>query len=81
MLQEDCALTYSGHNIYLKISFCQDLLQGHILAILDPDAPIGLPPLLTPPASAGLADVRQHVMRFQVLLVMVKDLLTKEEAG
>ena len=37
-LQDDCLLTYAGNNIYLPTSFCQALLQGHILAIPDPDA-------------------------------------------
>ena len=39
VLQEDCALTYAGHNTHLTKSFCQDLLQGHILAIPDTDDP------------------------------------------
>ena len=30
-LQSDCSLTYAGKNIYLPTSFCQSLLQGHIL--------------------------------------------------
>ena len=51
-LQFDCSLTYAGNNIYPLTSFCQALLQGHILAIPDPDAPTGLSPLLTPPSSA-----------------------------
>ena len=38
-LQADCSLTYAGNNLYLPTSFCQALLQGHILAIPDPDAP------------------------------------------
>ena len=47
-LQSDCALTYTGHNLYLTTSFCQYLLQAHILAIPYPDAPTGLSPLITP---------------------------------
>ena len=41
-LQADCSLTYAGNNIYLPTSFCQALLQGHILAIPDPDVPTHL---------------------------------------
>ena len=52
-LQADCSLTYAGNNIYLPTYFCQALLQGHILAILDPYAPTGLSPILTPPSFAG----------------------------
>ena len=47
-LQADFSLTYAGNNIYLPTSFCQSLLQGHILSIPDPDAPTVLSPLLTP---------------------------------
>ena len=36
-LQEYFYLTYAGNNIYLPPSFCKALLQGQILAILDPD--------------------------------------------
>ena len=79
-LQADCSLTYAGNNIYLPISLCQALLQGHILAIQDPDAPTGLSPLLTPPYSAGPANVQQRAIRIQVLLYMVHDRLSKEEA-
>ena len=32
-LQADCSLTYAGNKIYLPTSFCQALLQGHILDI------------------------------------------------
>ena len=55
-LQSDCALTYSRNNLYLTTLFCQDLLQGHILAIPDPDMPTGISPLLTPPSSARPAN-------------------------
>ena len=44
-LQADFSLTYAGNNIYVPTSFFQALLQGHILAIPDPDAPTGLSPL------------------------------------
>ena len=52
-LQADCSLTYAGNTIYLLTSFCQALLQGHILAIPDLDAPTGISPLITPPSSVG----------------------------
>ena len=51
-LQANCSLIYAGNNIYLPTYFFQALLQGHILAIPDPDAPTGLSSLLTPPSSA-----------------------------
>ena len=38
-LQADCYLTYAGKNIYSPTSLCHALLQGHILAIPDPDVP------------------------------------------
>ena len=38
-LQADFSLTYAGNNIYLPTYFCQAFLQGHILAIPDPEAP------------------------------------------
>ena len=72
-LQANCSLTYAGNNIYLPTYFCQVLLQGHILAIPDPDAPTGLSPLLTPPSSAGPVNAQQREMRIQVLLSMGKD--------
>ena len=50
-LQADCALTYSGNNIFLPTTFCQALLQGRILAIPVPDAPTGLSLLFTPTSS------------------------------
>ena len=43
-IQADLSLTYKGNNIYLPTSFCQDLLQGHMLAIPDPGAPAGPSP-------------------------------------
>ena len=79
-LQSDFLLTYAGRNIYLPNSFFQDLLQGHILAIPDPDAPTGIVPLLTPPSSAGPANAHQQAIRIQVLLSMGHDCLSKEEA-
>ena len=54
--QDNCTLTYTGNNLYLTTSFYQALLQGHILAIPEPDVPMGLLPLLNPPSSAGLAN-------------------------
>ena len=44
-LEPDCALTSTGHNLYLPMSFFQALLQGHILAIPVTDTPTGLSPL------------------------------------
>ena len=41
-LQANCSLIYAGNNIYLPTSFYQALLQGHILAIPDLDAPTGI---------------------------------------
>ena len=69
-LQADFSLTYAGNNIYLPTSFCQALLQGHILSIPDPDAPTGLLSLLTPPYSVVPANVQQRAVRIQVLLSM-----------
>ena len=79
-LQTDFSLTYAGNNIHLPTSFCQALLQGHILAIPDPDAPTGLPPLLTPPYYTGPENAQQGAMYIQVLLSMGQDRLSKEEA-
>ena len=76
-LQADCSLTYAGNNLYLPISFCQALLQGHILAIPDPDATTGLSPFLTPPSSEGPANAQQWATRIQVLLLIGKDRLSK----
>ena len=39
-----------SQSISLPTYFCQDLLQGRILVISDPDSPTGLLPLLTYPA-------------------------------
>ena len=69
-LQDDCALTYAGNNLYLPTSFCQVLLQGHILAILDLYAPTLLSPLLTPQYFAWHANAHKRAMRIQVLLSM-----------
>ena len=51
--QANCALTYSGKNIFLHTVFCQALLQGRILEIPYPKSPAGLYPLLNPPSSVG----------------------------
>ena len=80
-LQANCYLTYAGKHIYLPTSLCQALLQGHILATPDSDAPTRILPLLTPPSSAGPANAYQQATRIQVLLSMGHDLLSKEEAG
>ena len=80
-LQADFSLTYTGNNIYLPTSFFQAFLQGHILSIPDPDTPMGLSPLLTPPSSTGPANTHQKSMLIQVLLFMGHDSLSKEEAG
>ena len=77
-LQSYFSLIYAGNNIYLPTSFCQALLQRHILAIPDPDAPTVLSPLLTPPSSAGPANAEQRAMRIQLLLSMGQDRLSKE---
>ena len=76
-LQADFSLTYAGNNIYLPTYFCQDLPQEYILAILDPDAPTGLLPLLTPPSSAGPTIAQQWAMIIQFLLFMRQDRLSK----
>ena len=80
-LQEEYALIYAGHNLYLPTLFFQSILQGHILVITDPYAPTGLSPLLTPPSSAGPGNAQQQAMRIQVLLLMGQDCLSKEEEG
>ena len=69
-LQSDCALTYSQNNIFLPTALCQALLQGHILAMYDPDALTGFSLILALPSQAGPANVQQREMRVQVLLVM-----------
>ena len=79
-LQVDCFLIYAGNNIYLPTSFFQALLQGHILAIPDLDAPTDISSLPTPPSSAGPANAQQRDMCIQVLLSMVQDRLSMEEA-
>ena len=79
--QADCSLTYTGNNIYLPTSLFQVLLQGHILAIPDPDVPTGLLPLLTPLSSSGPVNAQQWEMIIQVLLSMGQYCLSKEEAG
>ena len=55
-LQDGCALTYSGNNIFLPTALCQALLQGYILVIPNPNASTGLSPLLIPPYSLGPAN-------------------------
>ena len=79
-IQADCALIYSGHNIYLPTAFCQSLLYGHILITPDPDTPTGLYPLLIRPSSTGLENTQQRAVIFQVLIDMVQYQLSKEEA-
>ena len=74
-LHDNFSLTYTGKNIYLTISFYQDLLQGHIMAIPNLDSSTGLSPLLTPPYSAGSANAQQRAMQIQVLLSMGQDTL------
>ena len=74
-------LTYAGNNIYLSTSFCQSLLQGHILAIPKPDVPTGISTLLNPQYSAGPVKSHQRAMRIKVLLSMGHDHLSKEKAG
>ena len=71
--QDNCALTYTGNNLYLPISFFKFLLQGHILAIPDPDALTGLSPLLTPPYFAGPTNAQKQAIRIQVILSMGQD--------
>ena len=65
----------------MPTSFCQALLQGHILAIPDPDMTTVILPLLTPPYYAGPANAQKRAMQIQVLLSMGHDRLPKEEAG
>ena len=43
-LQEACDLIFSGHKLYLMLSFLQDLLLRHILKITYPDALTGIYP-------------------------------------
>ena len=69
-LQAHFPLTYEGDNIYLPTSFCQYLLQGHILVIPDPGAPTVLLLLLTPPSSAVPANTQQRATKIQFLLSM-----------
>ena len=67
--------------MYLLPSFCEALLQGHILSIPDLDTPTGLSPLLTPPSSDGPENSQQHAMWVQVLLAMGQERLSKDESG
>ena len=67
-LQENSPLTYAGNNLHLTTSFCQAILQGHILAIPDLDTTAGISPLLTPTSSAGPTNAQQRAIRIQVLL-------------
>ena len=80
-LQADCALTYAGNIIYLPTSFCQDLLQGHILVIPDPDAPTRLSALLKPPPSAGPVNSQKQAMRIQVLLSLGQNRFINRKSG
>ena len=77
-LHADYSLTYAGNKIYLPTYFCQALLQGHILAIPDPDVPTGLLPFLTPPYSEGPANAYKQAILIQVLLSMGQDCPSKE---
>ena len=78
VIQADCTLTYTGHNLHLPTSFCQALLQGHTLEIPYPKSPTGLSPLITPPLSSFPPNPGQHVMRVQILLSMYQDPLSRE---
>ena len=78
VLQKDCALTYTGKNIYLPKSLWQALLQGHSLEIPGLDAPTGISPFLTPPALDGPVNSQQGVMQVQVIFSMGQDCLSKE---
>ena len=78
-LQAHCTLTYVRHNLYLPTSFCQYLLQGHILTINDPDAHTVISPLLTTRSSSVPENSQQHVMRVQAFLTMGQDRMSKEE--
>ena len=80
-LQPDCALTYLGNNIFILTAFHQALLQGHNLAIPDPNLPTGLSPLITPLSSTDLENDQYQSMRVQVLLAMDQEGLSQEEAG
>ena len=80
-LQAYCALTYTGNNLYLPTPLCQDLLQGHTLAIPDPDAPTGLSPLLTTPSLDDPVNAQLSTIQVQVFFVMGQYRLSKEEAG
>ena len=75
LLQYNYILTYSSQNIYLLTAFFQALFQGHILAINNPDAAMGLSPLVTPLLSAGQENAQQRATRVQVLLNMIQDWL------
>ena len=80
-LQANFSMTYTGNNIYLPTSFYQALLRCHILVIPDPDAPTGLPTLLTPTSSAGTENSQQREMRIQFLLSMGQDRFIKVRSG
>ena len=49
------------------------------MAIPDPESPIGLSSLITPPSFSGLANAQQCVMRVQVFLSMGQDRVSREE--
>ena len=50
VLQAGCALTCAGENLYLPMSLCQVLFQGHIMAITNLDTPTGMFHFLAPQA-------------------------------
>ena len=68
------------YNIFLLTAFCQALLQGHILAITNPNAPTVLSPLLTPPSSAGPENAQQRLMRVHFLIAMGQYQPSKDES-
>ena len=50
-IKECFFLTYTEENLYLLRLLYQDILQGHIIEISDPDTPIVMLTLITPPVS------------------------------
>ena len=80
-LQADCALTYSGNNIFLSTGFYQTLLQVHILAIIYPNTSTSLYLIPTTPSSVGPENAQQRATRVQVLLAMGHDRISREKAG
>ena len=80
-IQADCALTYTGNNLYLPTPLCQYLPRGHILAITEPNAPTGLTSLLTLTSSARPENAQHQAMRIQFLLSMGQDHFVKRGTG